>query len=173
MLMKVLFAPYFLIKKMQRPLLGQKLPKAQETELEKIWNGRKSSAEDGGNAADLDTSDLIKLAKQLHTAVEIKDRTYHLRPCSACFVGSEAVQALIQLGYAHDVEQAQSLGDMMIGDGLFAHISHNRGLQNRYTFYKFSDSIHESEKDAVSWSHNLAFEMKESVGNVDVKNVDL
>jgi hypothetical protein len=51
----------------------------------------------------------------------------------------------MKLGYANNTEYAESLGNLMIGDNLFAHVTNEHGLQNKYLFYRFSDLVHSPE----------------------------
>jgi hypothetical protein len=103
---------------------------------------------------DFDAMELVAIANQLMAAVEIKDRMFHLRTYPACFLGSEAVEALIKLGHAENIEQAETLGDLLIGDNLMKHIANDHGLKNQYLFYIFPKrKTHlETSDDGTNWS---------------------
>ena len=84
-----------------------------------------------------DPSELIDIAKQLETSVEVKERMYHCRLYRSCFLGSDAVMALILLGHAHTTRQAEILGDLLIENGLMQHVTNEHGLKDKRLFYRF------------------------------------
>jgi tRNA(Arg) A34 adenosine deaminase TadA len=90
------------------------------------------------NASDYTTSDLVDIAKQLQAAVPVKDRTYRLKYYAQVAIGSDIVEAFMALGHVRTIEQAESLGDLIIGDKLMKHVSSDHGLKNKYLFYTFS-----------------------------------
>jgi hypothetical protein len=53
----------------------------------------------------------------------------------------------MKLGHANNTEHAESLGNLMIEEKLFAHVTNEHGLQNKYLFYRFSDLVYAPEAD--------------------------
>ena len=71
-------------------------------------------------------------------ALEVRDRTYHLRRYRSCFLGCDAVQWLISHGHATDVMSALAIGDDMIRSGLIKHVAGEHMLENKRLFYRFT-----------------------------------
>jgi hypothetical protein len=70
--------------------------------------------------------------------VVIRDRKYHFRTYKRCFVGTEAVDVMLQLGLAKTRAQAVKLGNQyLIMDGLFRHVCGDHPFQDSYLFYHF------------------------------------
>jgi len=103
-----------------------------------------------------DLKELVEITRQLRAAVEVKERTYHLRKYPPSFLGSEAVDALISLGHARTIEEAEALGDLIIAEKLFAHVANDHGLKNQYLFYRFSEDNISAAEDPTSWSQMSA-----------------
>jgi hypothetical protein len=81
---------------------------------------------------------LFDIATELCAAVEVCDRTHLYRTYPECFLGSEAVSALIALGHVDSIEMAEKLGNDLVADGLIRHIVGDHGLENGHLFYNFS-----------------------------------
>jgi hypothetical protein len=90
---------------------------------------------------------LFDIAKELFAAVELSERTHLLRTYSECFLGSEAVSALISLGHADSVEKAEVLGNALIDKQMIRHVVGDHGLENGHLFYNFSLGL--TNPDAV------------------------
>ena len=84
----------------------------------------------------LNGGDLQELITSFRSKVVISDRTYGFPPklYRDCFVGSEAVQLLIDEGMAADVEDALRLGHIMLESGLFHHVQRAHTFKNEYLF---------------------------------------
>ena len=101
-----------------------------------------------------------ELAIQFKGIVDIRDRTYGLPPkkYARCFVGQEAVAAMIRAGIANDGEDAVSIGNLLLQAGVLHHVQRAHPFADKYLFYRFSeDEDHgtpESRPDgsAVKWS---------------------
>ena len=114
--------------------------------------------------AALDREDSDALAARLRTLVAIKDRKYGFpaKTYPKCFVGTEAVRALIADNIAADEDDAVRLGNMLLSAGVFHHVVKEHPFKNEELFYRFaSDEDHgEVAKKAdgrpVSWSDFLA-----------------
>ena len=83
---------------------------------------------------------LIAIADKLQRNVEVRDRTYHLKKYPQCFVGSEAVDYLVESNLAPSREDAVRIGnDIMAAVGIFEHVCQEHDLQDGYFFYRFID----------------------------------
>ena len=83
---------------------------------------------------------LIEIADKLQRNVEVRDRTYHLKKYPQCFVGSEAVDYLVESNLAPSREDAVRIGnDIMAAVGIFEHVCQEHDLQDGYFFYRFID----------------------------------
>jgi serine/threonine protein kinase len=89
------------------------------------------------------TSNLVEIAKQLRQAVSVEDRSYHLRSYRQVAIGSELVTALITLGHANSIEEAEYLGDLLVTNNLVSHTCNDHGMKNLYLFYTFSKLLDE------------------------------
>ena len=103
---------------------------------------------------------LSDLASQLRGLVEIKDRKYGFprKLFEACFIGEEAVDAMIAGGMAKDPESALALGNAMLEAGHFTHVQKAHGFKYEYLFYRFredgdhGDVVTDSEGQKLSWA---------------------
>ena len=103
---------------------------------------------------------LITQVKEIFT---VEDRTHGLRRTSykKCFVGSEAVQALINKGLAADEQDALRIGNMLLNAGVFHHVLNEHAFKHGHLFYRFaSDEDHGNvgtnvDGSAVSWADFL------------------
>jgi ankyrin repeat protein len=85
-------------------------------------------------------SELLAIATQLSTKVEIKERALPSRACPPCFVGSEAVMALIELDYVDTSAEAELLGGELIRANMIKPVVGEHGFKNQQQlFYVFSD----------------------------------
>jgi hypothetical protein len=84
---------------------------------------------------------LFDIATELRRNVEVSERTYYFRAFEECFVGSEAVSALISLGHADSVEEAELLGNALVAKQLMMHVVGEHGFKNEYLFYHFADVV--------------------------------
>jgi hypothetical protein len=81
---------------------------------------------------------LAQLAAKTEKAVEIKDRTYRLKKYEKCFVGSEAVPAIVEADIAESKEEAIHLMKDLNSVGLLHHVLHDHGFEDKYLFYRFT-----------------------------------
>ncbi|NET16815.1 MAG: mechanosensitive ion channel [Okeania sp. SIO1H6] len=82
---------------------------------------------------DIDT--LVEEMRGLN-GVSIKDRQHRWDTYSKCFVGSEAVKWLMETQKLN-LNQAISLGQLLIDRGLIHHVVDRHGFKNKYIFYRF------------------------------------
>ena len=81
--------------------------------------------------------DLSALAAAFKSNVEVKDRKYHLKAYPQCFIGSEAVDYLIESGHAITREDAVDLGRALQACHLFEHVTRDHQFQDNYLFFRF------------------------------------
>ena len=114
--------------------------------------------------ASLDSVALEELTKQVKGILDIQDRTYGIPPkkYERCFVGNEAVAAMIREEIASDEADALRIGNMMLTAGVFHHVLHAHAFENKYLFYRFSsDEDHgevarKPDGSAVRWADFIA-----------------
>jgi hypothetical protein len=68
--------------------------------------------------------------------LEIKDRRDRLNLYPVCFIGSEAVDWLVQRQNCTR-EEAIALGQLLIERGIIHHVSDEHPFQDDYHFYRF------------------------------------
>lgn len=67
--------------------------------------------------------DLAALALRMQQGVEVRDRHWHLKRYTACFVGREAVSWMLHTARVAATEaEAVALGNAMMQLGLLAHV---------------------------------------------------
>jgi pyruvate/2-oxoglutarate dehydrogenase complex dihydrolipoamide dehydrogenase (E3) component len=118
---------------------------------------------DPGNQADLAGDDLDQLVAQVRKAFDIKDRRYGFPPKTykKCFVGSEAVQKMIDVGIANDAEDAERIGNVLLRAGVFRHVLNEHAFKNAFLFYRFAadadhgEVVRKPDGSAVSWADFL------------------
>ena len=83
------------------------------------------------------------------TGVEIKTRRYKIKLYQRCFVGSEAVDWLVNRTKLSRPD-AIKIGQKMVDKGLFAHVSDNHPFKDEYLFYRFTD-----DQGKSLWNSNI------------------
>jgi len=114
--------------------------------------------------ASFDNADLEQLSDRIKKLLDIRDRKYGIPPKTYpnCFVGSEAVEKLIEEGIAGNEEDAVRIGNMMLSAGVIHHVLDAHAFKNEHLFYRFlSDEDHGSvarkpDGSAVSWADFMA-----------------
>lgn len=113
----------------------------------------------------LPTVEVEELGRSFREIVEIRDRKYGFpaKTYTDCFVGSDAVAAMIGSGLATDEEDAVRLGNVMLNKGVFHHVQRAHVFKNEYLFYRFaSDEDHGAiaaempDGSPVKWSDFLS-----------------
>jgi glutaredoxin len=94
--------------------------------------------------------DIIDKMRDPATGVVTKDRMYHLRKYSDCFVGRSAVDWFVQKGYAADRASAVLLGNILMERCFFHHVTHDHTFKDEKLFYRFlsdmkSNSLNSSD----------------------------
>uniref|UniRef100_A0A7S1TCV4 DEP domain-containing protein n=1 Tax=Compsopogon caeruleus TaxID=31354 RepID=A0A7S1TCV4_9RHOD len=101
------------------------------------------------------SADWTAMVMAFRGGVTVRDRKFKLRSFPSCFVGFEAVQWLVDHGFAANEEDAVRLGDSMIHAGVFHHVLREHSFKNENLFYRFAE--HEDHggvdvsKGLVSW----------------------
>lgn len=85
------------------------------------------------------TRHVFQLADKMKTDLKVKDRIHRLRVYKECFSGREAVQWMIANGHASSVNEAERLGNEMMKNGVFEHISNSHLFEDSSVLYRFSD----------------------------------
>jgi pyruvate/2-oxoglutarate dehydrogenase complex dihydrolipoamide dehydrogenase (E3) component len=97
---------------------------------------------------------LSDVAEQLSCACEVKDRRYHLMTYPQCFVGSEAVDAMLKHGLAGSREDGVVLGNELLKLGLLSHVTADHAFKDEALFYRFR--AHDRDRGHVASAGELA-----------------
>jgi hypothetical protein len=114
--------------------------------------------------ASFEDGDARALSERLRSQVDIRDRRYGFPPrvYEKCFLGTDAVRALIGENMAADATDAVRLGNMLLDAGVFHHVLKEHPFKNEGLFYRFAaDEDHgavaaTAEGKAVRWADFLA-----------------
>lgn len=79
------------------------------------------------------------LAQKLSGLLDIRDRSYRLKPYLQCFVGKEATAVIARTFDCSD-SQAVSLGQDLGTLGLLVHVTHDHSFQNENLFFRLAVS---------------------------------
>ena len=89
---------------------------------------------------------LEEKAKVFRNIVEIKDRRYHLKVYNGCFIGSEAVDAMVDTGMVSSREEALAVGRMLQKElDLFHHVTNDHMFDDKYLFFRLQEKEEEDE----------------------------
>lgn len=81
----------------------------------------------------------------------IKDRSLKFKRHKKCFVGREAVQFLVQQGFAEHTDAALELGNALMDKGVFSHVTGDHAFKNDAAlFYRFKAHEEEEERTALN-----------------------
>lgn len=72
------------------------------------------SSNDGGATAWVDSSGDDELIAAFRKGVEVKDRKYHLKSYPQCFIGTEAVDWLVNSHWANTRDEAEAMGNRLV-----------------------------------------------------------
>ncbi|XP_064625824.1 DEP domain-containing mTOR-interacting protein-like [Lineus longissimus] len=67
----------------------------------------------------------------------IRDRRYHLRHFTSCFVGSECIDWLVQQGEAQSREVALAAMQLLVDHNIVHHVCDDHPFKDEYLFYRF------------------------------------
>mmetsp|Transcript_30418 Transcript_30418/g.50532 ORF Transcript_30418/g.50532 Transcript_30418/m.50532 type:complete len:291 (+) Transcript_30418:161-1033(+) len=113
------------------------------------------------STTDFDT-DLNEIATKFKRHVKVSDRTYRLKSYKQCFIGSEAVDYLVESGATLTREDAVEIGKAFMEMRLFEHVCRDHEFKDEYLFYRFlegnergSYKIDEQTGESIKWSNFL------------------
>lgn len=93
--------------------------------------------------------DVEQLGNLLRKNVVITDRKYRFTTHKQCFVGSEAVDYLMASKHAASRQDAVTLGQALVEDGIIEHVHRDHGFKDEELFYHF---VNESSRGTVKKS---------------------
>ena len=96
--------------------------------------------------------------KRLYAGVEVKNRRYKLKKYKRCFIASEAVDFMVQSGWATSRDDAVELGrELQDKFNLFEHVvePHKHRFKDDYLFFKFNASQTGSDGGSSSDTNSL------------------
>jgi len=70
-------------------------------------------------------------------AIEVEDRKYRLTTYEKCFIGTEAVQWLLETKAVDSIAEAVAVGNQMLRSGLLHHVLNEHPFKNSFLFYRF------------------------------------
>lgn len=70
--------------------------------------------------------------------LEIKDRTWRLRTFNQCFLGSD-MHGWLMRNLLISGKEAKHLGEVMMENSIFEHVTRGHGFKNKKLFYRFCD----------------------------------
>ncbi len=83
-------------------------------------------------------TEIKNLVEQMRSSygLIIKDRRYHFKLYPKCFIGSEAIDWLVNNRHCTR-EEAITIGNILVKKGIFHHVVYEHGLKDGYFFYRF------------------------------------
>eukprot|EP01083_Nonionella_stella_P042930 115891_1 len=85
--------------------------------------------------------ELLQKAHQLYYKVTIKNRRFFFTKHENCFVGSEAVSAIMDLGFAHDEDSAVAFGNKLMQYDIIWHVDMKQSFKNDNEWYRFVEDM--------------------------------
>ena len=77
-----------------------------------------------------------QLAARMARSIKVCDRQYRFVTYERCFVGSEAVQWMLDSRLVNSEAAAVALGNQMIRLGFVHHVLNEHVFENKYLFYR-------------------------------------
>ncbi|XP_004347703.1 hypothetical protein, variant [Capsaspora owczarzaki ATCC 30864] len=77
-------------------------------------------------------------AMRMLAGLDIKDRKFRFRTHKQCFVGREAVVYMTSKGLAANEDEAVDMGQALLEDGVFHHVTREAGFRNDFLYYRFA-----------------------------------
>uniref|UniRef100_T1JAB1 Rap guanine nucleotide exchange factor 4 n=1 Tax=Strigamia maritima TaxID=126957 RepID=T1JAB1_STRMM len=69
----------------------------------------------------------------------IRDRKYHLHTYRKCMVGTEMVDWILSQGNIHSRSHAIAMWQVILEEGVIAHVTEEHHFKDKYLFYRFRD----------------------------------
>ena len=109
-----------------------------------------------------EAEDLNEIATKFKENVKIADRSYRLKTYKKCFVGSEAVDYLVNSGATISRDDAVQVGQALMEMRIFEHVCRDHDFRDEYLFYRFlgenergNYTIDEKTGESIKWSSFL------------------
>eukprot|EP01084_Bolivina_argentea_P151585 264581_1 len=83
--------------------------------------------------------DIQSKAELLEKSLTIKDRKWHLKTYKNCFIGSEAVETIIDSKIAASTYGAIIFGNKLITTDLIVHVENEHIFKNERLYYQFTE----------------------------------
>lgn len=114
-------------------------------------------------SSSFDFKELDAIADDFKKNVEVKDRSFRLTTYKQCFVGSEAVDYLVNSGQAPTRQDAVELGKALQATKyLFEHVTRDHQFSDDFLFFRFIDppgrgtfNVDTSTGEEINWSNFL------------------
>eukprot|EP01122_Echinamoeba_exundans_P004856 TRINITY_DN15073_c0_g1_i1.p1 TRINITY_DN15073_c0_g1~~TRINITY_DN15073_c0_g1_i1.p1 ORF type:complete len:1225 (-),score=224.48 TRINITY_DN15073_c0_g1_i1:118-3792(-) len=100
-------------------------------------SGLSSSESSPNSPLWVDSSGDEELIAAFRKGVEVKDRKYHLKTYPQCFIGTEAVDWLVNHHWANTREEAEAVGNRILQKGVFQHVAKEHDFRDKFYFYRF------------------------------------
>eukprot|EP01083_Nonionella_stella_P274318 931016_1 len=101
-------------EKVAEIIQGQSALQRSAKQIFKALNQQKEEKEEKQPPPNDKKKELLKKARRLYYNVEIKNRTFFFTKHDNCFVGSEAVSAIMDLGFAQNKDSAVAFGNKLM-----------------------------------------------------------
>jgi hypothetical protein len=92
---------------------------------------------------------LNDIAGDLLRNLDIQDRKYRLKTYRTCFVGSEAVDYMIENHLASSRSEAVKIGRDLVTMGVFEHVLLEHDFKDDFIFYHFKDPVIQKELEVA------------------------
>ena len=92
---------------------------------------------------------LNEIASELLRKLDVRDRTYRMKIYPACFVGSEAVDYMVEKQMATSRQDAVKIGRELLELGHFEHVLRDHDFKDEFLFYRFKETAISNEFDLV------------------------
>eukprot|EP00049_Salpingoeca_infusionum_P006878 m.112418 g.112418 ORF g.112418 m.112418 type:complete len:710 (-) comp13473_c0_seq5:419-2548(-) len=100
----------------------------------------------------INDGELRLVAAAMRNVVDIRDRRYRFKTFPACFIGSEACEALVASQLVGTLEEAVKLGNTLLDGGFLVHAQRDHTFKNEPLFYRFTEDEDHGNAAEESWS---------------------
>jgi len=83
----------------------------------------------------------VPIKNKFRAIIQVKGRRHWFKYYENCFIGEEAVQAMIENGLAKNVSEAVKLGNELFNEGVFSHVCNDHSFKNEHLFYRFANDF--------------------------------
>jgi hypothetical protein len=109
------------------------------------------------------TFDPAELVAELHSSLKLGNKRIFWKSHKNCFIGSDAVEWMVQNGKAPTADEAVALGDMLMACKLIINVTNAKEpFSNSNSYYRFSDEDiahvapspeQDTKEDSAFWQH--------------------